>query len=63
MKNLSVLMMFVMTVIMLSSCGGASKNNEAKCDQQLPVGLQLYSVRDAMAEDFKGTLQKVKAMG
>ena len=63
MKKLSVLMMFVMTVIMLSSCGGASKNNEAKCDQQLPVGLQLYSVRDAMAEDFKGTLQKVKAMG
>ena len=63
MKKLSVLMMFVMTVIMLSSCGGASKNNEAKCDQQLPVGLQLYSVRDDMASDFKGTLQKVKAMG
>lgn len=27
------------------------------------VGLQLYSVRDAMAQDFEGTLQKVKDMG
>jgi len=30
---------------------------------KLPVGLQLYSVRDAMAEDFAGTLKKVKEMG
>ena len=29
----------------------------------LPVGLQLYSVRDDMEKDFKGTLKKVKAMG
>lgn len=29
----------------------------------LPVGLQLYSVRDAMEADFNGTLKKVKAMG
>ena len=28
-----------------------------------PVALQLYSVRDDMAADFEGTLQKVKAMG
>ncbi len=27
------------------------------------VGLQLYTVRDDMASDFKGTLQKVKDMG
>ena len=26
-------------------------------------GLQLYSVRDAMAEDFEGTLKKVAEMG
>ena len=28
-----------------------------------PVALQLYSVRDAMAEDFAGTIKKVKDMG
>ena len=28
-----------------------------------PVALQLYSVREDMAADFEGTLQKVKAMG
>lgn len=31
--------------------------------KKFPVALQLYSVRDAMAEDFEGTLQKVAAMG
>lgn len=29
----------------------------------LPIALQLYSVRDDMKEDFKGTLAKVKALG
>ncbi len=29
----------------------------------LPIGLQLYSVRDDMKVDFKGTLQKVKNLG
>ena len=29
----------------------------------LPIALQLYSVRDAMEKDFRGTLEKVKAMG
>ena len=28
-----------------------------------PVALQLYSVRDAMAEDFEGTIKAVKEMG
>lgn len=28
-----------------------------------PVAIQLYSVRDAMAEDFKGTIKAVKEMG
>jgi len=27
------------------------------------VGVQLYSVKNAMAEDFEGTLQKIKDMG
>lgn len=31
--------------------------------KDIPVALQLYSVRDDMAADFEGTLHKVKAMG
>ncbi len=31
--------------------------------KQFKVGLQLYSVKNAMKEDFEGTLQKVKDMG
>ena len=60
-------MMFIVVMLTLASCGGASKKNEAQqCEhkgQCLPVGLQLYSVRDDMAKDFKGTLQQIKAMG
>jgi sugar phosphate isomerase/epimerase len=29
----------------------------------LPIALQLYSVRDALAQDFDGTLERVAAMG
>ena len=29
----------------------------------LPIALQVYSVRDFASEDFKGTMEKVKAMG
>jgi sugar phosphate isomerase/epimerase len=29
----------------------------------LPIGLQLYSVRDQLAKDFEGTLRKVRAAG
>lgn len=31
--------------------------------KNFPVALQLYSVRDNMAEDFEGTLKKVKSLG
>lgn len=30
---------------------------------KLPIAIQLYSLRDAMAEDFEGTIKKVKEMG
>lgn len=66
MKKFSVLLFFAVTMMMLASCGGASKKAEAQDERKdccLPVGLQLYSVRDDMAKDFKGTLQQVKAMG
>ena len=29
----------------------------------LPIALQVYSVRDFAEKDFKGTMEKVKAMG
>ena len=34
-----------------------------KFEKTLPVGLQLYSVRDFLTKDLKGTLAKVKAIG
>ena len=34
-----------------------------KFEKTLPVGLQLYSVRDYASKDFKATMQKVKAIG
>ena len=30
---------------------------------KLPIGLQLYSVRDAMEKDFAGTIKAVAEMG
>ena len=51
----------------MASCGGngaaKSAEGDAAADNKLPIGLQLYSIRDDMAKDFKGTLQKVKDMG
>lgn len=67
MKKLSLLFLFTVAMITFASCGGsASKKSEARSEVKeaaLPVGLQLYTVRDDMAKDFKGTLKKVKAMG
>ena len=59
--------MFLMAaaaVVSMASCGGNATKSECCGDcEQLPVGLQLYSVRGDMEQDFKGTLQKVKALG
>ena len=68
MKKFSTLLLVAVAMLTLVSCGNASKKAEtaqAEASENccLPVGLQLYSVRDDMAKDFKGTLQKVKAMG
>ena len=67
MKKFSTLLLVAVMMLSLVSCGGASKKTEAKEEARkeccLPVALQLYSVRDDMAQDFKGTLQKVKEMG
>lgn len=58
MKKISMfIMLLAVSVTSLVSCGGKETKND------LPVGLQLYTVRKDMANDFKGTLQKVKDMG
>ncbi len=49
--------MFAVAALTFMGCGSKETKSE------LPVGLQLYSVRDDMEKDFKGTLQKVKDMG
>ena len=44
---------------LLFSCGP----KQVETTEDLPVALQLYTVRDDMGADFRGTLQKVKEMG
>lgn len=69
MRKFSKFIMLGATIMTFISCGGgATKSAEAQSECAsteccLPIGVQLYSVRDAMASDFKGTLQKIKAMG
>ena len=70
MRKFSKFMVLCAAMMAFASCGGATKSAEAQCEKEceakeccLPVGVQLYSVRDDMAADFKGTLQKIKAMG
>ena len=60
MKLSNIITAAVLAACMIS-CGSPKEDN--KCKQELPVALQLYSVRDDMAADFKGTLAKVAEMG
>ena len=56
--KMTKLIIAILGLASLFSC--APKNDAA---QDLPVALQLYTVRDNVAEDFLGTLQAVKEMG
>ena len=56
--KLTKLFIAILGIASLFSC--APKNEVA---EDLPVALQLYTVRDNVAEDFPGTLLKVKEMG
>ena len=57
MKTLKTLALVALVAAMAVSCKNAPK------EEKTNIGVQLYSVRDAMAQDFKGTLQAVKEMG
>lgn len=63
--KISKILMAAVAVVMMASCGGKQAQPEGCCGdcEKLPVGLQLYSVRGDMEQDFKGALQKVKDMG
>lgn len=58
------------TAFGLGGCAGGGPASEsetggsaAQPGKDLPIGLQLYTVRDAAAEDFKGTLERVRKIG
>ena len=63
MKKLSMFLMLVVALMTFASCGGNASKKAEPQNENLPVALQLYSVRDDMGKDFKGTLQKVKELG
>lgn len=45
----------------LSACGGAADNDTGSRLQR--IGIQLYTVRDRMAEDVPGTLERIAEIG
>ena len=51
-----------MAALTMTACCGNTPKECDKCDK-IPVALQLYSVRDNVAQDFYGTLKAVKEMG
>ena len=64
MKKISSLLMAAAAMFMVSCGGNAQKAAPAEEGAaKLPIAVQLYSVRGDMEADFKGTLQKVKALG
>ena len=63
MKTNSILIILMVALAAIVACSGNNTQKNAEAEAQcevkecgLPVGLQLYSVRDDMAKDFKGTL-------
>lgn len=62
MKRISTLILSAIAGLLLASCGCNAPKECDKCEK-IPVALQLYSVRDNMAQDVYGTLKAVKEMG
>jgi len=57
MKTFKNVLMLAVCAAMLFSCKNAPK------EEKIPIAVQLYSVRDNMEQDFKGTLQAIKNIG
>lgn len=62
MKKIFSILLSVAMVATLASCCGEEKKECSDCEK-IPVALQLYSLRDNMAQDFYGTMKAVKEMG
>ncbi len=66
MKKFTTLLMAAAALFMVACSGNTQKKDGeccGGCEGKLPIALQLYTVRGDMEQDFKGTLQKVKALG
>ena len=54
---------FMKTTAAVAALAGAGANRLIAKPLALPVGLQLYSVRELLPTDFDGTLDKLRAAG
>ncbi len=62
MKKLITLGALILSLVALTSCNSTADKTSSKLDVP-PVSVQLWSVKNALKEDFKGTLQQIAAMG
>ena len=53
----------VAAMMLLPGCRCEKKAAVPEFEKKLPVGVQLYSVRNDMAKDLYGTLKRVREMG
>ena len=53
----------VATMMLLPGCRCEKKAATPEFEKKLPVGVQLYSVRNDLAKDMYGTLKRVREMG
>jgi len=56
---------FIVTAVLMASLFGCQPTTETKCcsKTEKKIALQLYSVRDTIQKDFKGTIAALAAMG
>ncbi len=56
---------FLQTAAATAVCGAAAVQSAPLLASPfgLPIGLQLFSVREMMAQDYAGTLQHIAALG
>ncbi|MEL7312675.1 MAG: sugar phosphate isomerase/epimerase [Pseudomonadota bacterium] len=55
----------LVSLVLFSGCSGQANTAVETVDElsERPIGVQLWSVRDALAEDFEGTLRAIAEMG
>lgn len=61
-KTITFIIMFV-GIAILSACSLTNENKEQAKALVPPISVQLWSVREAVKEDFEGTLTKLSALG